>query len=111
MKTATLIIIGTIAISFSNLVRAGSGWTDYMTVAELITTDRHYYKFQLPVKRNPSGCRNDEWFYQDYSSNGSDKTFAILLEGLKSKLRLRVYVTGKCNLDGFSEISSISIVP
>ena len=111
MKIATFIIIGSIAISFSNLAHSRPGWTDYVTVTELIPTDRHYYKFQLPVKTNPSGCSNDEWFYQDYSSNGSDKMFAILLEGLKSKLRLRVYVTGKCNLDGYSEISSISIVP
>ena len=111
MKIRALITIGAIAITSSNLVHAGSGWTDHATVAELIPTDRRYYKFRLPVSENPAGCRDDEWFYQDYGSSGSDKMFHLLLEGLKSNLRLRVYVTGKCNLDGYSEISSVSIVP
>ena len=89
---------------------AGSGWTDYVGVEEIIPTARHYYEFRLPVTENPSGCKTDEWFYQDYSSNGAEEMFATLLEALRSRLNVRVYVTGKCNLSGYSEISSVSIV-
>lgn len=105
------LIIGIGAILFSHLAHSSAGWTDYVTVGELIPTNFHYYKFRLPVKENPSGCRDKTWFYQDYGSRGSDKMFDILLEGIKSRLRLRVYVTGVCNLDGYSEVSSIGIIP
>lgn len=111
MKRKTSIIIGVVTILFSHLAHSGAGWTDYVTVAELIPTSRHYYKFKLPVKKNPSGCKEENWFYQNYNSLGSDKMFNALLEGIKSRLRLRVYVTGICNLDGHSEISSIGIIP
>ncbi len=111
MKSASTLFTFTFAMFFSSLLHAKAGWTDYAHVAELVTNDRHFYKFKLPVEKNPSGCRNDEWFYQDYSSIGSEKMYNTLLEGVKSKLRLRVYVTGACNIDGYSEISSIGIAP
>ena len=89
---------------------AESGWTDYVNVTELVPTSRHYYEFKLPVTENPSGCKNNNLFYQDYTSNGADAMFTTLLEALKSRLNVRVYVTGRCNLSGYSEISSVSIV-
>lgn len=111
MKRKSTIIIGIVTMLFSHLAHCEAGWTDYVTVAELVPTSLHYYKFKLPVKKNPSGCKQMNWFYQNYSSHGSDKMFDSLLEGIKARLRLRVYVTGICNLDGYSEISSIAIIP
>lgn len=120
MKTSTAIpprlyllpAIGmAIALCLPPAARAGAGWTDYAGVAELVATDKHYYRFRLALKANPSGCRNDSWFYQNYGTPGSDKIFATLLEAIKSDLRVRVYVTGVCNLDGYAEISSAGIVP
>ena len=105
------IVIGAGSLFFSHLVHAGSGWTDFVTAAELVPTARHYYEVSLPVKENPSGCSNKTWFYQDYDSPGSDMMFKTLLEAIKSGIRMRVYVTGKCNLNGYSEISSVSIIP
>lgn len=111
MKSKTSIILLIVATLFSQLAIAGAGWTDYVTVAELIPTSRHYYEFRLPVKKNPSDCKEGNWFYQNYESRGSDQMFNTLLEGIKSGLRLRVYVTGICNLHGYSEISSIGVIP
>jgi hypothetical protein len=92
-------------------VYASAGWTDYVRIAELVPTSRHYYEFKLPVKNNPSGCKNKNWFYQNYGTRSSEKIFNVLLEGIKSGLKLRVYVTGICNINDYSEISSVSIVP
>lgn len=94
----------------SGLAFGEAGWTDYVAVAELVPTARHYYQFRLPVSQNPSGCRDKTLFYQDYSAFGSDKAFTSLLEALGSGLRVRVFVTGGCNLDGASEISALSVV-
>ena len=111
MRKGLSLIIGVSSLIFSQFVRADSGWTDYVTIAELVPTARHYYVVRLPVKENPSGCRNKTWFYQNYGSLGSDKMFQTLLEGIKHGIRLRVYVTGVCNIDGYSEFSSVSVVP
>jgi hypothetical protein len=111
MRRATSIIFAACALVISTLVQAGAGWTDYVAVAELVPTAHHYYEVRLPVKENPGGCRNKTWFYQDYGFSGSDKMFQTILEGVRSGFRVRVYVTGKCNLDGYSEISSVSVIP
>lgn len=90
---------------------ARSGWTDYAVVAEVVPTAFHYYQVRIPVKENPGGCKSKDWFYQDYGTPGSDKMFQTLLEAVKFEKQVRVFVTGRCNLDGYSEISSVSIIP
>ena len=90
-------------------VWAGSGWTDFVRVAELVPTSKHYYEVRLPVGSNPSGCREETWFYQNYDSPGAEQMFEVLLESLTTDIRLRVYVTGICNLSGYAEFSSISV--
>lgn len=111
MKTKVSIIIGACSLFLSNVAHASAGWTDYANVAELIPTSRHYYEFKLPVGKNPAGCKEKTWFYQNYDAMGSDQMFNVLLESIKSQIRVRVYVTGVCNLHGYSEISSVSVVP
>lgn len=111
MARTASIIIGLIALAYSLRAQAGAGWTDYATVAELVPTARHYYAVSLPVKENPSGCRRKIWFYQNYGTYGSETMFKTLLEAVKSGLRVRVYVTGICNLQGYSEISSVGVTP
>ncbi len=111
MNSMALNVFGVSSLLFSQLIQAEAGWTDYVNVAELVPTGRHYYEVRLPVKKNPSGCRSETWFYQNYNSLGADKMFDVLLEGIKSSFRLRVYVTGVCNINGYSEISSVAVVP
>lgn len=106
--TCILATIGSVLFSLD--VQARAGWTDAVRVAELVPTSRHYYEVRLPVTENPSGCRKDNWFYQNYDATGSEQMFAILLEGVTSEIRLRVYVTGLCNINGYAEFSSVSVI-
>ena len=110
MKILAAIIVTLHALLFSHGAQAKAGWTDYAVVAELVPTGQRYYEFRLPVTENPSGCREETWFYRDYSSSGSEKMFEILFEGIKSGVQVRVYVTGVCNIEGYSEISSVSVI-
>ena len=110
MKTGQTTIASTVLLAAPAAALAGSGWTDYAAVAELVATNRHSYEFRLPAAEYPSGCRNVQWYYQDYASRGADEMFALLLEALKSRLNVRVYVTGACNLQGYSEISSVGVL-
>ena len=98
-------------LALPSLAQAEAGWTDYVRIAELVPTSRHYYEVKLSVNKNPSGCNNNLWFYQDYELKGSDKMFETLLEGLKSRNQVRFYVTGKCNLNGYSEFTAVGIIP
>jgi hypothetical protein len=63
---------------------------------------------QLDIEKNPSGCRVKDWFYLNYEERGANKMFDLFVDNIKSELRLRVYVTGVCNLKGYSEISAVS---
>jgi len=47
----------------------------------------------------------------NYQARGADEMFDLFVDGIKSSLRLRVYVTGICNLNGYSEISAVSASP
>lgn len=89
---------------------ASAGWTEYVRVAELVPTAKHYYELRLPVRDNPSGCREKNWFYQNYDAPGATQMFEVLLESLSTDIRLRVYVTGICNLNGYAEFSAVGVV-
>jgi hypothetical protein len=111
MKSTVYLIVSLYLLAFPSFTQAGAGWTEYVRISELIPTSRHYYEVRLPVKNNPSGCTDKIWFYQDYVTIGSDKMFETLLRGLQSGSQVRVYVTGKCNINGYSEFISVGIIP
>jgi hypothetical protein len=98
-------------LTLPGAVPAAPGWSDDAKVIELIPTAKHYYEIRLKLRKNPSGCRDKDWFYVNYQARGADQMFDLFVEGVKSSLRLRVYVTGVCNLHGYSEISSVSASP
>lgn len=100
-----------ILLSVPTMAFAVSGWTDYVPVVELTPTIHGRYLVKLKVSENPSGCKNKEVFYQDYNVPGSKEMFSALLDAVASGKKVRVYVTGKCELNGYSEISSVTIVP
>lgn len=90
---------------------AEAGWTSVAPVAELTSTNQLRYLVTLKVTANPSGCRNRVVFYQDHRSLGSEQMFRLLLEAASTGSMVRVHVTGNCELNGYSEISSVSLIP
>jgi hypothetical protein len=108
VRIAATGLLAAAAIAVSSAL-ASAGWTDFVRVAELVPTSKHYYEVRLPVANNPSGCREKSWFYQNYDAPGAEQMFEVLLESLTSDIRLRVYVTGVCNLGGYAEFSSVSV--
>jgi hypothetical protein len=105
-----------IAITFCFILIAysqawgSSGWTSYGSVNELNPTTFKRFLVRINVASNPSSCKNKQIFYHYYSGAGSEYMFYTLLEAVTSGKNVRVYVTGVCDLDGYSEISKVSIV-
>ncbi len=108
MSRLGAIVILLLGSSFAPSLLARAGWTDHARVGELIATGRHYYEVRIPVD-NPSGCREEHWYYQNYDAPGSSRMFAILLDAIESNVRVRLYVTGVCNINGYAEISSVGV--
>ena len=104
-------LMGIYTLMLSSTAQAEAGWTDEVKIIELIPTSRHYFELHLAGKKNLSGCREEGWFYINYDARGADKMFDLFVDSIKTELRLRVYVTGVCNLSGYSEISSVSVSP
>jgi hypothetical protein len=90
---------------------AGAGWTSYGRVLELQPTTAGRFLVRLDGVSNPSGCRDEDWFYRDYTSGEVEMMFHALLGAITSNLSARVYVTGRCDLNGYAEISSAGVAP
>ncbi len=88
---------------------AGAGWTGTGVVLELRATVHGRFLVRIDVPDNPSGCRNEEWFYRDLGAPGARQIFDVLRDALAGASPARVYVTGRCDLEGFSEISAASV--
>ncbi len=88
-----------------------AGWSATATVAELTPSAQHRYTVRLNLSENPSGCRSPDTFYQDYSATGAEQMFHTLLEAVASGKQVRVYVSGRCELNGYAELSSVTILP
>jgi len=105
------ILVPVILASLPATLLAGAGWSGYAQVAELTPTIHHRYHVRLDSAENPSGCTDKQTFYQDYAATGSEHMFQTLLEAVTSGKQVRLYVTGKCELNGYAEFSAVGIVP
>ena len=94
---------------FSYPAQATSGWTVYGCVVELVPTIHHRYKVSIDVKGNKNSCKKKKWFYQDLCVSGAKEMYLALLEAVSSNKQVRVYVTGHCNINEYSEISELGI--
>lgn len=90
---------------------AGAGWTDYAHVTALTATTQGRFLVEMSVPENPSGWRYKDGFYRDYGLPGAEAMFRVLLEAVTSGKKVPVYVTGNCEIDGYAEISAVSIAP
>jgi hypothetical protein len=75
------------------------------------TTIHQRYEVTAAVRQNPSGGRDKQVFFKDCSAKGSEQMYLALLESVSSGKRVRVFVTGKCGVRGYSRISAVGIRP
>ena len=90
---------------------AGAGWTGFGAVLALNPTTKGRFEVKVDLEENPSGCREKQWFYRDYTGTGSDHMFRAFLGAVTAGKRVRVYVTGRCDIEGYSEITEVTLVP
>jgi len=107
LRLALLGAIGLVAGTPAAMAEAG--WTDYALVTELTPTIHQRYEVTIAVQQNPSGCREKQVFFQDYSAKGSEQMYLALLESVGSGKRVRVFVTGECGVSGYSRISAVGL--
>lgn len=88
-----------------------AGWTDPTTIKSLEASQHGSFILRLNLSKSASGCRSVDGFYADYGRDGSGLMYATALEALRNQLKIQVYVTGGCDLNGYSAISSVRILP
>lgn len=104
------VVVLLVAFAAVSVARAAAGWSEYASVAEITPTSQERYQFRLNLAKNTSGCKSPDTFYQDYDSVGSDRMYNLLLQALTDDKKVRVYVTGRCELNGYAEISAVSLI-
>ena len=110
-KIKCIILVVCLGLFTSSQACGESGWTSYGSVIELNPTIFKRFLVKINVASNPSRCKHTQGFYHYYSGVGSEYMFHALLGAVTSGKKVRVYVTGGCDLDGYNEISSVSIAP
>lgn len=86
-----------------------AGWTDPAAVIALEAGDQGRFLVQLDVAKNASGCRDPNWFYVDYGRDGHALMYQTFLDAYIHERRLKVYVTGVCDLKGYSAVSAVRL--
>lgn len=95
----------------TNLSAGEAGWTAPATVAAVEVNQHARFTVRLNLKTNVSGCRDADTFYVDYGRAGSELMYETAADALQKRLKVQVYVTGGCDLNGYSAISAIRLLP
>ena len=104
--------LAVLIVGLSPNVWAGvSGWTVPVAIAALEANQQGRFTLRLNLEKSASGCRSADGFYADYGRAGSELMYRTTLDALLHERRVQVFVTGACDLDGNSEISSVRILP
>jgi hypothetical protein len=95
----------------TNVWAGEAGWTEPVAIKSLEASQQGRFVLRLHLSKSISGCRSADSFYADYGRDGSELMYTTALEALRNHLKVQVYVTGGCDLDGYSAISSVRILP
>lgn len=94
----------------SGPLQAESGWTSSTLILEITATTAGKFIIHATPKKNPTDCKDRERFYLDYGLSGANKVYDLLLDATVSQLPVKLYITGRCELFGMSELSKASII-
>ena len=95
----------------ANVPAGEAGWTQPASIMGLEANQQGRFTLRLNLNKSASGCRSVDGFYADYGRDGSELMYQTGREALSNQRRVQVYVTGGCDLDGYSAISSVRILP
>lgn len=109
MKPILHVLMALSGIVAGPVVAGVAGWTEPAGVVALEAADQGRFIVQLNVAKNASGCRDPSWFYADYGFTGSALMYQTLLDAFLHERKVRLYVTGVCDLKGYSGISAARI--
>jgi len=99
-----------ILLLISKPLLAESGWTSSTQVLEITATTAGKFIIHAVPKDNPTDCKDKERFFLDYGLSGANKVYDLLLDATVLQLPVKLYITGRCELFGMSELSKASIV-
>ncbi len=90
---------------------AEAGWTEAAQILSLEANLHGRILVELDVKDNPSGCKEKRLFFRESFGEGSANMYTLLLEAASNRQRVKLRVTGRCHLKGYSEISAAVLMP
>lgn len=95
----------------TNVWAGEAGWLEPAAIKSLEASQQGRFILHLNLSKSAGGCRSADGFYADYGHDGSELMYATALEALHNQLKVQVYVTGGCDLNGYSAISAVRILP
>lgn len=100
----TIMLFGSISSAYSE-----AEWTNSGYIQEVQATTSGVLVVRGKLGGNPSGCKDGDSYYADFSMKGTEKIFFLLLQSIATRNRVKLFVTGRCDLNGMSEISAALI--
>ena len=89
------LILSIILLISSSVAHSEAGWTDKGHLQEIQATTKGKLVIKGKFKENPSDCKDKNSYYIDYSIEGAEKIYLLLLQSMESNKQVKLYVTGK----------------
>ncbi|UTA47246.1 hypothetical protein L1F30_13880 [Simiduia sp. 21SJ11W-1] len=85
-----------------------AGWSQAALVHSLEPTAQRRYVLRVHLDEAHS-CKSGHSYFQDYSANGAGFIFDTLLMAMAQELPVQVHTSGRCELNGYAEITAVRI--